>query len=120
MTNSLYCVTWFNEHKSGRPSIRLTQHLHHCMTVGSVLCDCACCWCVCVCVKGVTAVWTVTFAPISSDFHAHFSMYSEEQCTHSWDFVQWRLTLLFPHVHNAIQCLQFLYNLHEFHFIDVP
>ncbi len=73
MTNSLYCVTWFNVHKSGRPSIRLTQHLHHCMTVGPV-CNCRCYWCVFVCVcKGgygcVDSVETVTFAPILADFH---------------------------------------------------
>lgn len=70
VTNSFYCITWFNGYKSGRPSIRLTQHLHHCMTVGSVLCDCECCRCVFV--KGVMAVYgvdTVPFAPILPDFH---------------------------------------------------
>lgn len=35
------------------------------------------------------------------------------------NFVLWRLTLLLSDVHNAIQRTQFLYNLHEFQFIDV-
>lgn len=35
------------------------------------------------------------------------------------NFVLWRLTLLLSDVHSAIQRTQFLYNLHEFQFIDV-
>lgn len=75
VTNSPYCVTWFNEHKSGWPSIRLTQHLHHCMTVGPLMCDCEFCWCMFVCAQGaggfgcVDGVQTVAFAPFLPDFH---------------------------------------------------
>lgn len=100
VTNSLYCVTWFNGHTSGRPSTRLPQHLHHRMTVGSVLCrDNHIC---------------TYIARLSLPLRMH----SELKWMHFWDFVLQRRTLLLPDVNNAIQCLRFLYILHTFQFID--
>ena len=70
--------------------------------------------CVCVyCISGVYPVWIVSDclwkcrANVNSEF------------THFCHLVLRRLILFLPDVHNAIECLQFLNNLHSFHFIDV-
>lgn len=115
VTNSLYCVTRFNGHKSGWPSTWLTQHLHHSMTVGFFVLG--------LYIHSILYMLEVYCCQVGVETHLHL------YCL-IWRVFEKALGIamgcilffgkrkrLIPDVHNLIQWLQSIGNLHELSFI---